>query len=260
MSLASFYDAFLGAVVESEPRRLADFLDDRAAVENAIVYRNTVFRGAADALGTAFPAVARLAGATYFESVAIAFVAAEPPRQRSLVGYGETFPLFLERAPGVDQAPYLPDAARLDQAWLRAHRAAGGAALDAGALSAVSPEQLPELRLRLHPSVQLTALEWSVHDAWKDNRGDIATPSEREVRHEPQYVMHWRLGHEVESQVLAAAEARFFDALRQGQTLGEAAERAIACASDFNISLIFADALEAGLFDTSQLDLEQKGE
>jgi hypothetical protein len=108
--------------------------------------------------------------------------------------------------------------------------------------------------------VQLTALAWSLHDAWKDNRGEAAAPSTREVRHEPQYVMHWRLGHEVESQVLAAAEARFFDALRQGQTLGEAAERAIACASDFNISLVFAGALEAGVFDAAQPHLTIMGE
>jgi hypothetical protein len=260
MSLASFYDAFLGAVVESEPRGLADFLEDRAAVENAIVYRNTVFRGAADALATAFPAVARLAGAAYFESVAVAYVGAEPPRQRSLVGYGESFPAFLERAPGVDQAPYLPDAARLDQAWLRAHRAAGGAALEAASLNAVVPEKLPELRLRLHPSVQLTALAWSLHDAWKDNRGEAAAPSTRDVRHEPQYVTHWRLGYEVESQVLSPAEARFFNALRQDQALGEAAERAMACASNFNISRVFAGALEAGVFDAAQPHLTTMGE
>lgn len=257
--LHAFYDAFLGAVDGADPRPLADFLDDRSAVENAIVYRNTIYRGAADALATAFPATARLAGGAYFEAVAVAYIAAEPPQRRSLVGYGASFADFLARAPGIEQAPYIPDAARLDRAWLSAHLAPAAGALRAEALGAVAPERLDQLVLRLHPSAHIVDLSWSVHDAWKDNRGEDA-PGARAVTHDRQTVLLWRLNHEVQSQILSGAEARFFQRLAEGLTLGAAAAAALACAPDFNLSLVFAGALEAGLFDDVQPDMEAKRE
>lgn len=259
-SLADFYDAFLEAVIEARPRALGSLLEDPIAAGDAIVYRNTVFRGAADALSTAYPAVARLGGSAYFEAVAVAYVAAHPPRQRSLVGYGEAFPEFLETAPGVEEAPYMPDAARLDRAWLGAHRAADADALIAGALAAVPPERLSELHLRLHPSVRVVELGWALHDAWKANRGDGGDRTMREVRRERQFVLVWRLGHEVQSQVLSAAEATFFGALAGGRTLGAAAEDALKDSAAFNTSLVFAGALEAGLFAAGQPDLDLKRE
>ncbi len=261
VQLALFYDAFLDAVVGGDPRALGACLEDRSAADNALVYRNTVFRGAADALSTAYPAVLRLAGSGYFESVAVAYVGAEPLRRRSLVGYGETFPEFLETAPGVDQAPYMPDAARLDRAWLDAHRAADANALAAAELTAVPPDRLADLSLQLHPSVRVVELGWTVHEAWKANRdGGGGEKDAREVRRGQQWVLLWRAGHEVESQVLTVAEAAFFKALLEKRPLGVAAAEALSISEDFNTSLVFAGALEAGVFDASQPELDQKRE
>ncbi len=261
VQLALFYDAFLDAVVGGDPRALGGCLEDRSAADNALVYRNTVFRGAADALSTAYPAVLRLAGSGYFESVAVAYVGAEPPRRRSLVGYGETFPEFLETAAGVEQAPYMPDAARLDRAWLDAHRAADANALAAGELTAVPPDRLADLKLQLHPSVRVVELSWTVHEAWQANRaaaGDENTA--REVCRGREWVLLWRAGHEVASQTLTAAEAAFFKAIEQRRPLGVAAAEALSISEDFNTSLVFAGALEAGVFDASQPELDQKRE
>jgi hypothetical protein len=258
--LAAFYDAFLDAVVDARPRALGLFLEDCTAAENAIVYRNTVFRGAADALSTAYPALVRLGGAAYFESVAVAFVAAAPPTQRSLVGYGGNFPEFLETAPGIETAPYLPDAARLDRAWLDAHRAANADALTADALAAVAPESLSELCLRLHPSVRVVSLSWNVHEVWQANRSAVADSVGREVHAREQFVLLWRLAHEVQSQVLTRAEAKFFERIEAGRPLGAAASDALAVAADFSTSLVFAGALEAGVFAAHQPDLDAKRE
>ncbi len=261
VQLALFYDAFLDAVVGGDPRALGMCLEDRSAADNALVYRNTVFRGAADALSTAYPAVARLAGSAYFESVAIAYVSAEPPLRRSLVGYGETFPEFLEAAPGIDQAPYMPDAARLDRAWLGAHRAADANALAAPELTAVPPDRLTDLGLRLHPSVRIVELGWTVHEAWKANRDVAGREKEaREVCRGRQSVLLWRAGHEVASQTLTPAEAAFFGALQEKRPLGAAAAEALTISEHFNTSLVFAGALEAGVFDASQPELDQKRE
>lgn len=257
--LSGFYQAFLDAVVGSDPRSLGAYLEDRALVSNALVYRNTTFRGAADALATAYPAVARLSGDAYFEHVAIAYVETSPPWQRSLVGYGEGFADFVETAPGIAEAPYLVDAARLDWAWLGAHRAPSQTSLLASALAAVRPEQLAQLILKLHPSVRLLELRWSVHDAWKHNR-NLAPAITQQVLPLRQHVMLWRPAHEVETQVLSSAEALFFQLLGAGSALGEAAEAALAASPDFNTTLVFAGALEAGVFAGEQPDLDLKRE
>lgn len=247
--LAQFYDAFLDAVLAGRPKALGGFLEPRHTAENAIVYRNTVFRGGADALATAFPAVARLAGASYFEAIAIAYVEAHPPRSRTLVGYGEQFPEFLETAPGIDAAPYLPDAARLDRAWLAAHLAANQNPLTGDALAASPPEQLAARSLPLHASVQLVTLSWMVHAAWSANRTEgNANCDAREVRPTRQDVALWRPQHEVQSQVLTLAEAEFLAAMLAGGSLSEAATRALTLDPDLDVSQVFAGAIAAGLF------------
>ena len=247
--LADFYDAFLDAVIAGKPKALGALLEPRSRPENAIVYRNTVFRGGADALATAFPAVARLAGASYFEAIAIAYVEAHPPRSRTLVGYGAQFPEFLETAPGIDAAPYLPDIARLDRAWLAAHLAVDQLPLTGDALAESLPEQLAERCLPLHPSAQLVTLSWDAHAAWSANRAE-ADPSRdaREVRPARQDVVFWRPHHEVQSQILTQAEADFLATMLAGRSLNEAALGALTLDPDFDVGHVFAGAIAAGLF------------
>lgn len=243
-----FFDAFVKAVLANDPSALTAHLSDPSAAGDAIVYRNTVFRGGADALASAFPAVARMAGPAYFERIAVAYMSASPPATRSLVGYGETFPAFIAKAPGLERAPYLADVARLDRAWLEAHLAPTRAALAAQTLAALAPEILIEARLRLHPSVRLLGLDWTVHDAWRHNRGQ-GHPHEQIVTREEQWVLVWRPAFEVESRVLTCAEASFLRGLGADATLGAAAEDALK-EGDVDISALFAATLEAGLFES----------
>lgn len=253
-ALAGFFDAFVEAVIERRPAALVTHLTDESAADNAIVYRNTVYRGGADALANAFPAVARMAGPAYFERVAIAYVSAVPALTRSLVGYGEAFPALVAQAPGLEQAPYMADAARLDRAWLEAHLAPSREPLQAGALAALKPERLADMRLALHPSVRLLRLDWTVYDPWKHNRGE-GDPVEHVVTPHEQWVLVWRPFFDVESRVLSLAEARFLSRLGDGGALGEAAQAA-GEAGDFDISLVFAAALEGGVFDSEQRELD----
>jgi hypothetical protein len=247
--LADFYDAFLDAVIAGRPKALGALLEPRHTAENAIVYRNTVFRGAADALATAFPAVGRLAGASYFEAIAIAYVEAHPPRSRTLVGYGTQFPEFLETAPGIDAAPYLSDIARLDRAWLAAHLAADQLPLTGDALAASPPEQLAQRCLPLHPSVQLITLSWDAHAAWSANRAESdASCDVREVRPARQNVVFWRPYHQVQSQILTQAEAEFLATMLAGRSLNESALAALTLDPEFDVGQFFAGAIAAGLF------------
>lgn len=247
--LAAFYDAFLDAVIERRSAALVAFVEARATPDNAIVYRNTVFCGGANALATAFPSVARLAGADYFEAVAVAYVEAHPPRSRTLAGYGSSFPEFLQAAPGIENAPYLPDVARLDRAWLAAHLAVDETPLTADALGEGGPEHLAAKSLPLHASVQLVNLSWDIHDVWRANRAEgDASCDTRAVSCTRQGVAIWRPQHEVRSQVLALHEAEFLAAMAEGCSLSVAASRALKIDSNFDVSQMFAGAIAAGVF------------
>lgn len=247
--LNTFYDAFLGAVIEGHLRPLSFCLDDPSASKNAVVYRNTVFRGAAEALATAYPAVVRLTGESYFEPVAVSYVQKAPPAERSLVGYGQTFPEFLLDAPGLEAAPYLSDVARLDRGWLEAHLAAEALVLTPSSLSSVPPDLLPRLKLEFHPSVRVLTLSWDICAAWAANRtDDEAGIQEMVVARIENHVLLWRLENEVQHQRLEIGEAAFFRAIESGNPLDKAAEAAIAADEEFDTSLAFAKALHAGVF------------
>jgi len=252
-ALATFYDAFLDAVMEQRPRALQYCLDDPARADDAIVYRNTIFRGSADALATAYPAVARMAGAAFFDTLAVAYVASAPPRTRSLVGYGQDLAAFLSEFPGAEAAPYLADAARLDRAWLEAHLAPDAPSLTATDLSASAPEDIAALKLALHPSVHIVSLTWNVYNAWVANR--LADGSEQQARTVDRidtWVLLWRLDNEVQHRRLGQGEATFLRALQSGQSLGEAATTALQAADDFDTSSSFAGALNAGVLASFQ--------
>src|SRR3546814_5214850 len=68
--------------------------------------------------------------------------------------------------------PYLADVARIERAWIEAYHAAEAPALDPAALARFTPDELPALRLRLHPSVRLVRSRFPAMTIWRMNVGD----------------------------------------------------------------------------------------
>jgi hypothetical protein len=133
------------------------------------VYANNQMHALVSALAATFPAVQRILGAPAFTSVAIGYARRHPPaRDPLLLWYGGSFPAFLEGLEGI-AAPYLPDLARLEYAWLEAYHAAEVEPLSPHYFAALTPEQLVAARLSPHPSVRLLRSRWAVDRLW---RGD----------------------------------------------------------------------------------------
>lgn len=126
------------------------------------VYRNNIAVGQAEALAASFPAVRALVGEDFFAALAAVYRRASPPRGPVLAEWGADFGDFLEGFPPVAELPYLADVARVEFARLTALHAADATALPIAALGAVTADQMPELRLRLHPSVHLIDSAWPV--------------------------------------------------------------------------------------------------
>src|SRR5690606_33849612 len=161
-----------------------------------------VLSAVAGALASSFPAVRRLVGEDFFNAAAAAYFAAAPPRLRTLVAYGESFPRFLETMPSAMATPYLGDVARLDRAWLEAHIAAEAPALAPGDLAHLDADALAAAHVTLHPSARLVHCGWRIHDIWVANRADgPAAQAQHTLTRGAQAVLVWRHGGEVQHRV-----------------------------------------------------------
>ncbi len=126
------------------------------------VYRNNVAVSLAEALETAFPAVAKLIGAENFAKAAGLFLRQEPPSSPLMMHYGAGFPEFLASLEPLQSIGYLADVARLEQALRQSYHAADAAILDPTRLQSLSEEQLMSATLVLSPSVRLLRSPWPV--------------------------------------------------------------------------------------------------
>ena len=240
-ALADFHAAFHAAATGGDQAPLHAFIrGDKAGVR---VYRNNVVRAIADSLGSSYPAVRRLVGDNWFDAAAAAYLRETPPRARSLVGYGEDFPEFIDEL-AAGSLPWLGAVARLDRAWLEAHVAEDAAPLTVADFA--DADVIQSTRCALHPSARIVVNQWVVHAVWAANRSDdedAHTP--REVRRETEACLIWRSEHEVRHRALSAGEAVFLRAIESGVNLGEASARAQD--ADGDVAQIFAGALAAGV-------------
>ena len=107
-----------------------------------------------------------------FDRAAHLFVTSEPPRSPVLLEYGDSFPQFLRGIGRCAAADYLADIAELEAARTRAYHAADATPLSRDAFAALAPEDLPDLRVTLHPSLTLLRSRFPVVSIWEANRQD----------------------------------------------------------------------------------------
>ena len=206
--LAYIQRAFADRLLRLEPAR-----DRRVAV-----YRNNVAASLVGVLRAHFPVIERVVGTEFFEAAAVAFVRDAPPVSPVLAEYGEGFASFLAGfAPAAD-LPYLPDVARLEWARTVAYNAADGAPVGIERLAAES--DLGAVRLRLHPAAQVVASPWPIVSIWQTNAHDAEV---RRVRAGGEIALVTRPALDVRIERLPAGGHSFFDAVRRGRPLGEAA-------------------------------------
>lgn len=241
MSLSLFQDRFVQAL----------FADDADAFDLArqpgfSVYRNTVMKGCIDALQANYPAVARLVGDEWFRAAAAVYVRLHAPQDPRLLLYGAGFADFLERFEPALTLPYLSGMARLDRFWSEAHAASDETALEAAALSSLTPQDFGSIALDPLASARWM---WSeslpVYTIWQNNRsesdgGDIEWHGEGALLLRPQHAVAWM--------PLDAAGCAFLDACKAGHALADAAAAALAARPDTDLADLLATLLNAGAF------------
>ena len=208
------------------------------------VYRNNVVAGLINAVSVRYPVVRKLLWDDAFNRVAHQYVVSEPPRSPVLLQYGESFPQFLRGIGQGAAANYLADVAEIESARTRAYHAADAAPLSREEFSAVPPDEWPELRIALHPSVALLKSDFPVVSIWRANL--YANDNTLEVWR-PECALIVRPHLQVDVHIVSAGVYAFIAALADGQTVGAAIAKASAEAPDFYLAESFNVLISANI-------------
>ena len=255
--LSDFQDAF-SAALRGDAAPLGPWLPIATPEADGLtVYRNTVARGAVDALEATYSTVATMVGETWFRAAAGAYAEDHSPQEPSLLRYGADFPDWLSRFAPAQDTPYLPQIARLDQLWWESYFAADAPCLDPTGFAGVAAADLEDTTVRLHPSVRLVALEENLASLWLAHRDPGSPPGSFQIEDWPEQAMFVRTGLDVQARVLEAGAFAFLSACAAGKSLLMAAEEVVEADPKASLQDIIALSLTEGVL--SRLEPVHRG-
>ena len=209
------------------------------------VHRNNVVAGLVEALEARFPAVEKIVGKEFFVAMARAFIQKRPPRSLLLATYGDEFAEFIGAFEPAHELPYLADVARIEAARTRTYHAADAAPLGASELAQLDAKALSDLRVDLHPSLEIVRSAHPVVTIWAMNSGAQKLEPIEAWPAEDALIVRPYL--DVEVRLLPPGGAAFLRALAEGQSLGAAADAAFADDAAFDLTGSLAALIGGGL-------------
>jgi hypothetical protein len=232
---------------DARPGVVAGWLRDAPprAARGLQAYRAHAGALAERALGAAFPTVAQLVGAESFAALARALWFAQPPQCGDIGCWGEDLAAFIAAAPQLADEPYLADVARLDWAVHVAEAAADGG--PATGLQRLADTDPAVLQLRLRDGLALCRSAHPVASLWLAHRSDdadrFAPVREAFAAGRAESALVWRDGFKATVSLLPEAEARFVQAVLDGQPLAAALD---AAGAEFDFERWLLQALRCG--------------
>ena len=221
------FDATIDAFVEA----LTDLLrpappetrgrEGRPDARRFAVYRNNIAVGLIASLEMRYPVTRRLVGDDFFRAMAQAFVARNKPSSPVLILYGAEFPAFVETFEPAREIAYLPDVARLENAWVESYHSADAMPLELSDIAAIDPERLGEVRFEFHPAVRLLHFAHPAASIWAAHQG--AGEPHAPERWRPEDALIVRPLADVRVRILPPGGHDFAAALLAGAPLGAAA-------------------------------------
>ncbi|MGH1414230.1 MAG: HvfC/BufC family peptide modification chaperone [Pelagimonas sp.] len=217
MSTQTDFRAALLDAAQPVPEGLLDG-QGRPAGRRFAVYRNNVAVSLAEALETAFPAVAKLIGAENFGTAAGMFLRQTQPASPLMMHYGAGFPEFLASLEPLKSIGYLADVARLEIALRHSYHEADAPPLDPSRLQTLSEDDLMSARLVLAPSVRMLRSRWPVLAVYHFTMTEGSPKPEATA----QDVLICRPDYDPTPVLLPPGGADFVDALDRKRPFGEA--------------------------------------
>ncbi len=164
-----------------------------------------------------------------------------------LFDYGGGFPDFIHGFEPVAELPYLRDVARIERAWVEAYHAPEACSISPAVFAQISPEDLPDLRVALHPSLRLVRSRYPALTIWQMNIGGGVAQSVN-LAAGGEDVLVVRSDVEVELRALPPGGADFLLALCDGGSMLEATQAALTADRRFELSVNLSALMRAGAF------------
>lgn len=168
-SLAAWQAAFTGYLQHGtgEDWLSAQTTGQRIAPELRLdVYRHAYYARLQEALAHDFPALLAALGDHDFGRLMADYVRAHPSASPTLRDLGHALPAWLRTQGKAEHA----DLAAIEWAVLNAFDAADVPLIEADALAQIAPKDWASLRVRLHPSLSLLALDSNAASYWQMQR------------------------------------------------------------------------------------------
>ena len=221
--------------------------DGNPSTKRFNVYRNNIVVGLTATLKDAYPAVARLVGDEFFAAMARTYVAGELPNAPMMLSYGAGFPDFISGFEPASCLPYLSDVARIERGWVEAYHAAEAKPLNPAIFTLIWQDDLPNLRLTLHPSLRLVRSRFPSLTIWRMNiAGGVPAPVDLGAGGDD--ILITRPDAEVELRLLPPGGAEFVLALAENRPVIAAMKIAMTADPRFDLSVNLAGLLVANVF------------
>jgi hypothetical protein len=210
------------------------------------IHRRNYEASLINALLEKFPASAWLAGTSFLTQAAMLYVHRHPPEAPCIAEYGGGFPEFLSECPGTERVPYLLPFAELEWCLGQVAIAVGEPGVPPEAFRTIPPELLPDQTLLLQPGARYLAAEWPVDDLMKLY---LAESAPEYLSFEPAAVWLEIRGARGEFSLtrLARGELLFRQSVREGNSIGAAAECALDGDPGFDPTTALAALIASGL-------------
>jgi hypothetical protein len=204
--------------------------DERLSAEARVdIYANMYFYRVRDALKEDFPATLAVLGADNFHNLVTGYLLEYPPTEPSISYCGQHLADYLRDHPLREGAQFVADLAKLERAVVEVFQGIDALALEAESLRTIAPEDWLAMKLRIHPAVQILALEWRVSELLRAvEEGHPWNPAERGAVK----VLAWRRNARVFYRDLEHAEANALEAASRGATFAEICDVVAANADD----------------------------
>ena len=203
------------------------------------IYRNNTFTGLSKALAAAYPVIERLVGADFFRHAAYEYIRQHPSQSGDLAHYGGAFPDFLAAFNATRKLVYLPDVARLEQAFNHAYNAADHAPLALSELAQLAPERYASLRFQLHPSASLLQSDYPVARIWEVNQTDYVGGQRVDLSSGACQILIIRPQLAVKLRELGPGEYTLLAGLSAGCSFAEVCEHALQAQENFDVAAAF---------------------
>ncbi len=179
-SLAEIQQQFMQALQGANPADFADAVVTQGRVSTLTridIYCNAYHLRLKESIEVDHEILGYYLGDELFDQMVTGYIAAYPSQQTSLRYFSEQLPVFLNNTEPFSEHSVLAELARFERYLLNAFDAPDASTASAATLSQISAQNWPQLKFRLHPSVQRYQSDWNAVAIWQALKQENVPPA-----------------------------------------------------------------------------------